>query len=493
MRSFAKVPALTACMLMMGAPLALADGVDDQLAEMRALVDQLQSQVEAQSEQIEHQGEVIREARIDQSQTDTRFGGSGLAGFIRRLEIDGHVAGSYFWNFNDPGSNQLVGGNTGYSGLVYPFHQNYNNFQVDQVWFGLEHPVDAENRAGFRFDGLYGNTACGQVFANALGERSRSDRCRQGVYSLVDEDDAEDDDFDQGSVPTWGDNTSEFYVHQAYVQYLAPITENGTHFKAGKIATLIGAEVMDTTGNFNITRGALYSVMQPIDHIGITAANQWGDSGFFTTVGVLNGNFLNDPDNNATKSVTGQVGWAGETTSISTQIIWGGDITNQNGHGSGIWDVVATWDPSENLSTWVNFDYGWNTRSYKDTFCDTDDGECRSNQNASGWGVAAAGRYAVTERLGVSLRGEFLKDNNSFFGYVTVPQGNQAGDDNKSVRMWTLTGTVDYALTSNLMVRGEVRYDNITKFNADNNEFFDQGKDFEPDQVTTGVEIVYEF
>ena len=43
------------------------------------------------------------------------------------------------------------------------------------------------------------------------------------------------------------------------------------------------------------------------------------------------------------------------------------------------------------------------------------------------------------------------------------------------------------------MVRGEVRYDNITKRNAVDNEFFDKGDDFEPDQVTAGVELVYEF
>jgi hypothetical protein len=467
MRSFVKVFAVTAGILMMGAPLALGAEaeVDEQLAEMRELVDQLKNQVDAQSEQIEHQGEVIREARIDQAQTDTRFGGSGLSAFIRRLEIDGHVAGSYFWNFNDPGSNQLVGGNTGYSGLLYPFHQNYNNFQVDQVWFGLEHPVDAENRAGFRFDVLYGNTACSQVDAHSVDDDTDHKRCRTGTDSLDDDE------------STWGDNTSEYYVHQAYVQYLAPITENGTHFKAGKFATLIGAEVMDTTGNFNITRGALYSVMQPIDHIGILASNQWGDSGWSTTVGVLNGNFLNDPDNNATKSVTAQLAWTGETVSVTQSVIWGGDVNNHNGHASGIYDLVATWDPSENLSTWVNFDWGWDTHF----------------QNAHGWGIAGAGRYAVTERLGVSLRGEFLKDNNSFFGFMTNPQGNQGGGDNKSVRLWTLTGTVDYALTSNLMLRAEVRYDTIVKRNADDNEFYDQGDDFQPDQVTTGVEIVYEF
>jgi len=74
--------------------------------------------------------------------------------------------------------------------------------------------------------------------------------------------------------------------------------------------------------------------------------------------------------------------------------------------------------------------------------------------------------------------------------------GNSDTPDTGSVvaaRIYSVTGTVDYALTSNLMVRGEVRYDHTNKHNADDNEFFDRGDDFEPDQVTTGVEIVYEF
>lgn len=485
MRTIAKVFAFTACMLMVGAPLALADEVSDEIAEMRSLVEQLQGQVEAQSEQISHQGEVIREARIDQSaQSDSRFGASGISAFLQRLQVDGHVAGSYFWNFNDPGKSEVVGGNTGASGVVYPFHQNYNNFQVDQVWFGLEHPVDEENRAGFRFDMLFGNTACSMVDGlsrgNGLDSPGEGDdddgwrhRCRTGTNSL----DPDSDDDDDG---TWGDNTSEYYVHQAYVQYLAPITENGIHIKAGKFGTLIGAEVMDTTKNFNITRGALYSILQPIDHIGVLASTELGDSGWSFTAGVLNSNFLGDPDFNETKSVTGQLAYSGETFGIASSVIWGGDEEYNNGHGSGIADLVVTWDPSENLSTWMNFDYAWTAVGRDDP---------------SAWGVATAARYAVTERMGIALRGEFVKDSDQFIGFGQPSGGGSGFDssDNKSARLWTATGTVDYALTNQLTIRGEVRYDTITKVKGDDGEFFDQGPNFSSSQVTSGVEIVYEF
>jgi len=98
----------------------------------------------------------------------------------------------------------------------------------------------------------------------------------------------------------------------------------------------------------------------------------------------------------------------------------------------------------------------------------------------------------------VSARYEFVKDHKAFLGFqnpsdVFDPGGYFDGGDPKTSRIHTITGTVDYALTSNLMLRGEVRYDTITKRNSNDNEFFDNGVDYRPDQVTSGVEIIYEF
>jgi opacity protein-like surface antigen len=456
MRRIANVIAMSACMLMIEAPSAIADVVSDELAEMRALVEQLKGQVDAQSEQIEHQGEVIREARLEQVQRgDSRFGASGLAGFLQRLEIEGWVAGSYFWNFNDPGSSLIVGGNSGVSGNVYPFHSNYNSFQVDQVWFGLEHPVDEENRAGFRFDLVYA-TAC------TLGA-SPGERCKLS-----------DDDFFEDV----GDNTSQYYVNQAYVQYLAPITSNGIHIKAGKFGTLIGAEVAQTTANFNITRGNVYNLLQPIDHIGVLASTKIGESGFSAAFGVLNDIGTGDPDFNDAKSITAQVAWAGETVSVANTLVWGPPHVGMNDNSTGIYDVLVNWDPMESLSTWLNFDYAW--------------GRTTAGQKQHAWGLATAARYAISERMGIAGRFEYVADDDFALGWVDDPMDPGAGVS-RDASIFSLTGTVDYALTSNLMVRAEVRYDDISKDNSSDDEFFDSVDDWKPEQVTAGVEIVYEF
>ena len=62
---------------------------------------------------------------------------------------------------------------------------------------------------------------------------------------------------------------SDIDVYQAYVQYLTPF---GPTIKAGKMATWVGSEVAEQTPtvyNFNITRGNVYNLLQPINHYGL--------------------------------------------------------------------------------------------------------------------------------------------------------------------------------------------------------------------------------
>lgn len=349
MRTFTKVFAMAACTMLIGAPMAMAtEDTSGEIAEMREIVEQLQGQVAAQSEQIEHQGEVIRDAQVEQAKrSDERFGASGITAFLQRIQVDGHVSGSYFYNFNSPGPARsqggpgfTTGGNTGLSGKIYPFHGNHNSFQVDQVWFGLEHPVDEENRAGFRFDLLYGTTAC--MLGNAVPINCGLGGFFGGNSNFL-------------GTGIFNNNTSQVYVSQAYIQYLAPITENGILVKAGKFATIVGAEVAQSTGNFNITRGNVYSILQPVDHVGVISSTDFGDTGFSGQFGVVNDGFNGvvgtaDPDRNEAKSIIMQVAWANETISIANNLIWGPSVAFDDNNGAGLYDMVVTWDPTDRKS-----------------------------------------------------------------------------------------------------------------------------------------------
>jgi hypothetical protein len=116
----------------------------------------------------------------------------------------------------------------------------------------------------------------------------------------------------------------------------------------------------------------------------------------------------------------------------------------------GLLDAVLTWDPSDKLSSWINFDY----------YFTNDTGAASGTpgapattvpalQNLSSltiWGIAGAGRYAFTESTGFSLRHEHL-----FF--------NDLGTIGSDAHVYSLTGTLDHRLTDNLVLKLEARWD----------------------------------
>lgn len=125
-------------------------------------------------------------------------------------------------------------------------------------------------------------------------------------------------------------------------------------------------------------------------------------------------------------------------------------------------DVVMTADPMDNLSVWANFDYV-NT-SGDDRF-----------MNGEAYGIAVAGRLGVTDKTGIATRVE----------YVLVDQDLALATDD--VEIFSLTGTVDHSLTDNLVVRAEIRWDNLIE---DGGGSFANAKD---NQVTAIAEIYYAF
>jgi acetylornithine deacetylase/succinyl-diaminopimelate desuccinylase-like protein len=94
---------VAAVLLFVAQPAMASTDMEAELAEMRDLVQGLQQKVDAQEEQLEHQGEMLEDAQavVQQTQQD-QDAMSGLAKFLESLEVDGNVAGSYFWNFNKP-------------------------------------------------------------------------------------------------------------------------------------------------------------------------------------------------------------------------------------------------------------------------------------------------------------------------------------------------------------------------------------------------------
>jgi hypothetical protein len=291
------------------------------------------------------------------------------------------------------------------------------------------------------------------------------------------------------------------------VQYLAPIGD-GITFKAGKFATPIGVEVLGSVYNWNITRGNVWNLLEPIDHIGVQAAYTFGDTGFDAMIGGVNGFNPESPDTNSGKSLIGHVGWANDKLSIGVNGLWGPEsqapgntVVNNalNNHNTvSVVNGLIKYTASDRLAFYVNGDYD---------FLNTSD-------NIKAWGVSVAGRFGITDRTGIALRGEYVTDNGRALGFCgfsdsassTQSCGTLAYTNPNAlnlltgVNIWGVTGTIDHLLTDNLMVRLEGRWDVINKDSANDGEFFKGSADpgettlgLQHDQITVGAEVIYNF
>ncbi|MHC5035556.1 MAG: outer membrane beta-barrel protein, partial [Planctomycetota bacterium] len=339
MRSLCMVLVGTLAGLVLAPSLATADEVQDQLLLMQERMTQLEDRLQATSDELaaanqraDAQHKLIERAGL----SDDRAAASGVAAFLETLEIGGWVSASYNYNLDDPDGRDQPGFNNpgsvaGLSG-AYPFHSDANSFQLDQFWLELERPVSEEHRAGFRADLVYGRTA--DLLSNGSSDG----------LSGTDED---------------------LELYQAYLQYLAPIGE-GVNFQFGKFRTPIGAEVVQTPYNFNITRGHLWTLFQPITHVGVMASTDWGE-GFTTKLGLVNETRSNaDIEVNKDKAILWSLGWSEDTVSASFNGVYGSADSSQANFGipdtnagdkETILDLILRWNPSDDFSAYVNADY----------------------------------------------------------------------------------------------------------------------------------------
>jgi hypothetical protein len=480
MRSTWRVLVVAAAAALAVPQLAMADDVEEQLRAMNERMSQLEDQLQATKDELDDsQGTIERQQALIEKADLGEEGKSGLDDFFTKIEIGGWVSASYFYNFNNPrdrNANANAGSTAndptaalGENTWAYPFHPDHNTFSVDQVWWEIEKPVTEESRAGFRLDLVYGKTA-------ALLEGINEDR-------------------EEG-----GDSASAFNLYQAYIQYLMPF--GNMTLKAGKFGTIVGGEVAPTVYNFNVTRGNVYNLLQPVTHYGVLID---GEAGPFTwTLGGLNsgtcsssfvsvGNCAGgDPDWNDAKSLVAGASFGGETFSMGTTILWGVDndppdagganasVTGNSGFGeTGLVDVLIQWDPTERFSTWLNFDYKWEPSAASPGV----------PHGPAAWGLAMAARVGLTESLGFAIRGEYLQDSNQLFGF-------EGGDADIS----GITGTFDWTITEGLVAKAEVRWDSVVINGAANNTVFagNNGPTSDvnfnrSDQLVGGVELTYQF
>ncbi len=187
------------------------------------------------------------------------------------------------------------------------------------------------------------------------------------------------------------------YVEQAYVAF-KPAAAKGLQVDFGKFVTAAGAEVIETSSNWNYSRSLLFSWAIPYYHFGVRA-NVPLTSHFSAGVHFVNG-WNNVEDNNSGKTV----GLAGAVS--TSKFTWtttyhvGPEKTDTNRGLRHLYDTTLLLTPTPHARMYVNFDYG----------VDRD-----LVTGSKHWvGVAGAARFAVNERFALAPRLEWYNDADGF-------------------------------------------------------------------------------
>jgi hypothetical protein len=337
--------------------------------------------------------------------------GSAVSAMLENTDIGGFAAGSYNYNFEGFHNSNPDGTRDNQAST----HLTSNTFQVDQVWVSIANAATEDSRGGFNIEYEWGEVNG----AGAGGE-----------------------------------------LYAASVSYLAPVLD-GVNLDLGLVPTMIGSEVNQTNGNFNVTRGIVWGI-QPVTNLGAVASMQATDS-ISVSFGVLNdirrdtGAAMFDNDNQ--KAITGQVAWTGDDASASFSFNWGDSkAVSPTKSETGTYDFILNYGGMEDVSMYANY-----------TLVSVDDGVLEGEQH----GIAVAARMALNESSGIAVRGEALIND------------LDAGD----TELYSLTFTGDNALTDNLTAKVEVRLD----FASDDTLPDRRGKPNEDVAAMALAQLVYEF
>lgn len=402
--------------------------------------------------------------------------------FLEATTISGYVEASYVYNVTDQvtGKTQRRAGNADitpqgprkFSGVgganqLRAFDRNHG-FTLHAVKLVFEKPLGEEDyAAGYRTDLLFGQDA--QQLGRAEGSGS--------PFFDPEEDDV------NGEFP----DAYGLYIEQAYIAFRVPMG-NGVDFKFGRFVALSGYEVIESPANLNFSRGLLFTLATPIGHTGLLGSYRFNDA-FDAQVGIVNG-WNTWIDDEADPAVIARIGWrnASGTASLGVSGYYGqarfldSAFESAVQHSGERWfvDGVANWKPHEKVLLGAEALIG------------DQEGNDKLTDHNLWWGVAGYAKVQLTEKVSVAGRAEYLYDRNGFLiddDHGTFDATHEDADS--PVRIWSLTGTLNFDVWRNMLLRLEVRYDQATTSKlgpADNPPFHPSN-----DQLTFAVDGVYSF
>ena len=364
--------------------------------------------------------------------------------------LSGYVDTSAIWNLGSGHEVAKRFANTG--------SDRQDGFNVNTINLLLEKPIDEGTwSAGYKFETMFGPDA--NVMPGAL--------------------------------------TSGVAIKQAHAVLRAPIG-NGIDFKVGQFDPIVGYEVTESYKNPNFSRSLGFNNLEPFGHTGILASYQVNDI-IGVSGGVANGDNgfgLNGGSLTASGFKSGQEGTSFRGILAESSKVYMGSVVVKapestgwlagsslyvgavNGEGKGssndptlLYVGVSLATPIKELTIGASADLLFNGGASNLDAIKLVPGKFNSYANAFAFYTG----YQITEKLKANNRFEYATS-----GYGAFLPG-RAED-----KMIGETFTLDYALWSNVLTRGEFRWDRSVDGGA--NPFDGQKND-----LSLTASIVYKF
>jgi len=403
--------------------------------------------LEERVERLERKMEVPAPAGepYDDSALQSRL--DALEGHLKHLPYGmklGFIAAtSYMYNFNEPdsGNNSLRG-----------FDADDNTFSLDLFQVELSRETE-DGGVGFMLKLDFGKTA----------ERLGTDWDGDGTSGNTSFE------------------TDPIDIQDAYLTYRFPGLPS-FQILAGKFATLVGSELIESPLNHNISRSLGFTWSGPFTHTGVLGSYEFddseGDEVAKITLGLVNG-WDNVIDSNDGKSVIGQVTASPiDMLTLTVNGMYGAEQADREGSKRGIVDTIAVLAPVEGLEFTLEYLYG----------NETDLGPTRDEtvewQSFAGIVAYDLPKDLTPMPISMALRGEYFDDSDG----TRLPNPFTFG---KALNAYEVTYTVGVWLYEGLRFRTEYRYD------WSPNDVFEKetrgSGSFQTDQHTVAAELSYVF
>jgi hypothetical protein len=271
----------------------------------------------------------------------------------------------------------------------------------------------------------------GRGFTNELRTNDTSSETFNVQAAVLTFDALADEPGEAGAlIELWYGSTDPLFADWFSVAYINYILENQpVEIIAGRFYTYVGYETIKAHNNGNFGRSLQYG-LQPIVHTGVGAIWTINDNWTFSKY-IVNG-IDEGVNNNDDYGFGGQLAYSGEVAGYETNAAFNYLFGAFNSTDENLSFLLNKWSEVVINESWkVAFEW---------TYTEEETGPSTADK---AWAVGKYITYTQNETLNYVLRTEFLE---------TVTSGAVAD-------AWSITATANWWVTSNLLVRGELRYD----------------------------------